>query len=203
MQSWRCKCTQAFEYIFMYVRVSCMHLCMYVCSTTHMDESCYARAITLAILALSKKAFARICARLNTDQGTWGHHRFQGRDHPIPVLVHCFAYFPPSGSTPCSPHSRVGQPKSQLRTTSPNKFKQKFSQPLVSYSISTNHSLWEVTGAASWGVGAVDGSSVNAFLAAALTRVMRVTVPIPALASASVLHSAAVGGSVVGVVGPL
>jgi len=29
------------------------------------------------------------------------------------------------------------------------------------------------------------------------------TVPIPALASASVLHSAAVGGSVVGVVGPL
>ena len=33
--------------------------------------------------------------------------------------------------------------------------------------------------------------------------VMRATVPIPALASASVLHSAAVGGSVVGVVGPL
>jgi len=32
---------------------------------------------------------------------------------------------------------------------------------------------------------------------------MRTTVPIPALASASVLHSAAVGGSVVGVVGPL
>ena len=45
-------------------------------------------------------------------------------------------------------------------------------------------------GAASWGVGAVDGGSVNAFLAAALTRVMRVTVPIPALASASVLQSA-------------
>ena len=40
-------------------------------------------------------------------------------------------------------------------------------------------------------------------LAAALTRVMRATVPIPALASASVLHSAAVGGSVVGVEGPL
>jgi len=40
-------------------------------------------------------------------------------------------------------------------------------------------------------------------LAAALTRVMRATVPIPALASASVLQSAAVGGSVVGVVGPL
>jgi len=52
-------------------------------------------------------------------------------------------------------------------------------------------------------VGAVDGGSVNAFLAAALTRVMRATVPIPALASASVLHSAAVNGSVVGVVRPL
>ena len=52
-------------------------------------------------------------------------------------------------------------------------------------------------------MGAVDGGSVKAFLAAALTRVMRATVPIPALASASVLQSAAVGGSVVGVVGPL
>ena len=31
-------------------------------------------------------------------------------------------------------------------------------------------------------------------------RVMRATVPIPAVGSASVLHSAAVGGSVVGVV---
>ena len=39
----------------------------------------------------------------------------------------------------------------------------------------------------------VDGGSVNAFLAAALTRVMRAAVPIPAVASASVLHSAAVG----------
>ena len=58
-------------------------------------------------------------------------------------------------------------------------------------------------GAASWGVGAVDGGSVNAFLAADLTRVMRSTVPIPGLASASVLQSADVGGSVVGVVGPL
>ena len=48
-----------------------------------------------------------------------------------------------------------------------------------------------------------DGGSVNAFLAAALTRVMRTAVPIPALASTSVLQSAAVGGSVVGVVGPL
>jgi len=43
---------------------------------------------------------------------------------------------------------------------------------------------------------------VNAFLAAALARVMRVPVSIPAVASASVLHSA-VGGCVVGVVGPL
>jgi len=40
-------------------------------------------------------------------------------------------------------------------------------------------------------------------LVATLTRVMRATVPIPALASVSVLHSAAVGGCVVGVVGPL
>ena len=40
-----------------------------------------------------------------------------------------------------------------------------------------------------WGVGAVDGGSVNVFLAAALTRVMRATVPICALASVSVLHS--------------
>ena len=54
-----------------------------------------------------------------------------------------------------------------------------------------------------WGGGAVDGDSVNAFLAAVLTRVMRAAVSIPALASASVLHSAAVGGSVVGVVRPL
>ena len=44
---------------------------------------------------------------------------------------------------------------------------------------------------------------MNAFLAAALTRVRRAAVPIPAVASASVLHSAAVGGSVVGVVRPL
>ena len=58
-------------------------------------------------------------------------------------------------------------------------------------------------GAASWGVGAVDGGSVNAFLAAALTRVMRATVPIPTLVSVSVLQSVVVGGYVVGVVGPL
>jgi len=44
---------------------------------------------------------------------------------------------------------------------------------------------------------------VNAFLAAALTRVMRAAVTIPAIASASVLLSAAVGGSVVGAVRPL
>ena len=44
---------------------------------------------------------------------------------------------------------------------------------------------------------------MNAFLAAALTRVMRAVVSIPAVASASVLHSAAVGGSVVGVLRPL
>ena len=58
-------------------------------------------------------------------------------------------------------------------------------------------------GAAIWGVGAVDAGYVDAFLAGALTRVLRAAVPIPALASASVLQSGAVGGSVVGVVGPL
>ena len=49
----------------------------------------------------------------------------------------------------------------------------------------------------------VDGGSVNAFLAATLTRVMRAAVPIPDVAAASVLHSAAVGGSVIGFVRPL
>jgi len=44
---------------------------------------------------------------------------------------------------------------------------------------------------------------VNAFLAATLSRVVRAAVPIPAVAAASVLHSAAVGGFVAGVVGPL
>jgi len=44
---------------------------------------------------------------------------------------------------------------------------------------------------------------VNAFLAVALTRVMRAAVPILVVAAASVLHSAAFGGSVVGVLGPL
>ena len=41
------------------------------------------------------------------------------------------------------------------------------------------------------------------FVAAAITCVMRAAVPIPAVASASVLHSAAGGGSIVGVVGSL
>jgi len=53
------------------------------------------------------------------------------------------------------------------------------------------------------GGGAVDAGPVNAVLAAALTRVMRAAVPIPAVAAASVLHSVAFGGSVVGVMGPL
>jgi len=44
---------------------------------------------------------------------------------------------------------------------------------------------------------------VNAFLAAALSRVVRAVVPIPAVAAASVPHSAAVGGFVAGDVGPL
>jgi len=44
---------------------------------------------------------------------------------------------------------------------------------------------------------------VNAFLAAALSGVMRAAVPIPAVAAASVLHSAAVGGFVAGDMGPL
>ena len=54
-------------------------------------------------------------------------------------------------------------------------------------------------------MGGVDGGSVNAFLATALTRVMRAheSVTIPVLTSASVLQSVTVSGSVVGVVGPL
>ena len=44
---------------------------------------------------------------------------------------------------------------------------------------------------------------MNAFLVTTLTRVMRASVSIPAVYSVSVLHSAAVGGSVVGVVRPL
>ena len=44
---------------------------------------------------------------------------------------------------------------------------------------------------------------MNAFLASALMRVMRVVVPIPTVVPTSVLHSAVVGGSVLGDVGPL
>jgi len=58
-------------------------------------------------------------------------------------------------------------------------------------------------GAASWWGGAVDAGYVDAFLAAALTRVMRAAVLIPAVIATSVLYSAAVGGSVVVDVGPL
>jgi len=43
----------------------------------------------------------------------------------------------------------------------------------------------------------------DALLGAALTRVMRAVVPIPAVGAASVLHSAAVGESVAGDAGPL
>ena len=49
----------------------------------------------------------------------------------------------------------------------------------------------------------MDGGSVNVFLAAALTRVMRAAVSIPVVVSGSVVHSAAVGGTFVGVVRPL
>ena len=58
-------------------------------------------------------------------------------------------------------------------------------------------------GAAGLGGGSVDAGCVESLLAAALSRVMRAAVPIPAVADASVSHSAAVGGSVVGVVGLL
>jgi len=44
---------------------------------------------------------------------------------------------------------------------------------------------------------------MNAFLAVALMRVMRATAPIPGVTATSVLHSAVVDRSVVGVVGPL
>jgi len=52
-------------------------------------------------------------------------------------------------------------------------------------------------------IGIVRLEGVFKFLAAALTSVMRAAVPIPAVAAASVLHSAAVGGSVAGDVGAL
>ena len=57
-------------------------------------------------------------------------------------------------------------------------------------------------GEASEGGGALAAVCLNAFLAAALSRVVRAAVPIPAVAAAYVLHSA-VGGFVAGVVGPL
>ena len=53
------------------------------------------------------------------------------------------------------------------------------------------------------GGSAVDAGYMDAFLAAALTRAVRAAVPMPAVAAASMLHSAAVGGSVIGVVGAL
>ena len=58
-------------------------------------------------------------------------------------------------------------------------------------------------GEASWGGGAFDAGCVNAFLAAALSRVLRAAVPVPAVAASSVLHSAAIAGFVAGDVGPL
>ena len=49
---------------------------------------------------------------------------------------------------------------------------------------------------------AFDAGSLNAYLAAALLRVVRAAVPVHAGAAASVLHSAAVGGFNAGVLGP-
>ena len=63
----------------------------------------------------------------------------------------------------------------------------------------TRHT-WNFDCSEAWEGGAVDGDSVNAFWATALTRVMRATVPIPAVASPSVLCWWI---SVVGVVRPL
>ena len=60
----------------------------------------------------------------------------------------------------------------------------------------------EVKGACLFVEGVLDAGYVDAFLAAALTRVMRAVEPIPAVVAASVLHSAVVVGSVVGDVGP-
>ena len=56
---------------------------------------------------------------------------------------------------------------------------------------------------ANWGGGVFDAGCVNAFLAAALSRVMRAARLIPAVSAASVLDSAAVGGFVTGDVAPL
>jgi len=94
---------------------------------------------------------------------------------------------------------------SRIRTFSLGPFQVKRTFWKVFFPIQFGGGVWGggEGGAASWEGGAVDDGSVNAFLAAALARVMRVAVPIPAVASASVLHSAAVGGSVVGVLRPL
>jgi len=58
-------------------------------------------------------------------------------------------------------------------------------------------------GAANLGGGVFDPGCVNAFLVVTLSRVMRAARPIPAVAAASVLHSATVDGFVAGDVGPL
>jgi len=56
---------------------------------------------------------------------------------------------------------------------------------------------------ASEGGGAFAAGCLDAYLAAALSRVVRAAVPIPAVAAASVLHSADVDRFDAGVVGPL
>jgi len=53
------------------------------------------------------------------------------------------------------------------------------------------------------GGGAFAAGCLNAFLAAALSRVVLAAVPIPAVAASSVLHSAAFGEFVTGVGAPL
>ena len=58
-------------------------------------------------------------------------------------------------------------------------------------------------GAAKFGGDVFDPGCVNAFLAAALSRVMRAAGPIPAVVGASVLHSDAVGGFFADDMGPL
>jgi len=58
-------------------------------------------------------------------------------------------------------------------------------------------------GKASGGGCAFAAGCLYAYLAAALSRDVRATVPIPVVDAASVLHSAAVGGFDAGVVGPL
>ena len=63
--------------------------------------------------------------------------------------------------------------------------------------------LIPTAGGGSGGGGAFNADCLNAFLAAALSRVMRATVLIPSVTAASVLHSATVGGFVTGDVGPL